>query len=301
MKINSIFSRLCLGAAIAVTGAVQLNADTIEVFGDAVTDLSAFDTVSGNGSTALVSVVGGAGAEQLSFLDNANDDAAEAYLDFGSANTGTADGNVTNGVRVEFDVSFNNTQFDTLVSDPEVVVRLGNAGANPTGGQFTGFQLNFRHETDDSTNQIRATNLGSSSTSSGLGDFVDLADGTSFNIVAFTNNDIVSQDYTEFGGGTVAAGTYDLYIDGVFIQNYTLGDLETDADTGEVFFDPTVGFGTFGIRSSSNSDLGVEVLFDNIRIGLNEDNGFSVAVPEPSSAILLLGGLFSLGLIRRRN
>ena len=47
MKINSIFSRLCLGAAIAATGAVQLNADTINVFGNGTTDLSEFTDMEG--------------------------------------------------------------------------------------------------------------------------------------------------------------------------------------------------------------------------------------------------------------
>ena len=279
---------IALGALALLVG--QGQAQIIEVFGDNVTDLSAFTTVSGDGMDALVSVQGGAGSELLSFLDNSGDDAAEAYFDFVPGG-----GNILNGFRLDFDVQFNNGDFATLVSDPEVVLRFGNAGTNPTGTTSTGFQLNFRHEDTDSTNQFRATNNGASSTSSGLGDFTDVADDTQFNFSVLANNAATAQDYTPFGGGsgTVASNTYDLFIDGNFIQNYTLGDVETG-------FDPALGFGSFGIRSSGNADLGTEVLFDNITIGINADNGFT-AVPEPGSAVLLLSGLFSLGLMRRRS
>ena len=281
---------IALGALALLVG--QGQAQIIEVFGDNVTDLSAFTTVSGDGMDALVSVQGGAGSELLSFLDNTADDSAEAYFDFVPGG-----GNILNGFRLDFDVQFNNGDFTTLISDPEVVLRFGNAGTNPTSTASTGFQLNFRHETDDSTNQFRATNNGASSTNSGLGTstgFNNVADDTPFSFTVLANNAATAQNYTPFGGGsgTVAANTYDLFIDGNFIQNYTLGDLET--------FDPAVGFGSFGIRSSGNADLGTEVLFDNIFIGINADNGF-IAVPEPGSAVLLLSGLFSLGLMRRRS
>ena len=280
MKIKSIFSRLCLGAAIAATGAVQVNADTIQVFGNGVDDLSAFNGGTDGSDTALVSVIGG----QLSVLDNDATDAPEAYVDFG---------NVTDGVRLEFDFEFNTADLDVVNTNPEVLIRFGNNGVETDSNADTGFQLNLRHA-NDSTNQIRAAN-GTSSTSSGLGDFVDLADGESFNIIALINNDSVAQDYTELGGGTVAAGTYDLFINGGLIGNF---DVVTTATSG---FDPALGLGTFGLNSSGSADAGVEVLFDNITIGIGEDNGFFTAVPEPSSAILLLSGLFSLGLIRRRN
>ena len=273
----------------------QGQAQIIEVFGDNVTDLSAFTTVSGDGMDALVSVQGGAGSELLSFLDNTADDSAEAYFDFVPGG-----GNILNGFRLDFDVQFNNDAFTTLVSDPEVVLRFGNAGTNPTGTTSTGFQLNFRHETDDSTNQFRATNNGSSSTNSGLGTstgFNNVADDTPFSFTVLANNAATAQDYIPFGGGsgTVAPNTYDLFIDGNFIQNYTLGDLETG-------FDPALGFGSFGFRSSGNSDLGTEVLFDNVFIGINADNGFvtTAAVPEPSSATLLLVGLVGFCSRRRR-
>ena len=201
---------------------------------------------------------------------------------------------------MDFDVQFNNDAFTTLVSDPEVVLRFGNAGTNPTGTTSTGFQLNFRHETDDSTNQFRATNNGASSTNSGLGTstgFNNVADDTPFSFTVLANNAATAQDYIPFGGGsgTVAPNTYDLFIDGNFIQNYTLGDLETG-------FDPALGFGSFGFRSSGNADLGTEVLFDNVTIGINADNGFvtTAAVPEPSSATLLLVGLVGFCSRRRR-
>ena len=268
-----------VGASIALAiVAVPSYGQVIEVFGPNVTDLSTFTSVSGDGMDALVSVQGAPGSELLSFLDNSSD-AAEAYFDFVPGG-----GNILNGFRLDFDVQFNNDAFTTLVSDPEVVIRFGNAGTNPTGTTSTGFQLNFRHETDDSTNQFRATNNGASSTASGLGTstgFNNVADDTPFSFTVLANNAATAQNYTPFGGGsgTVAPNTYDLFIDGNFIQNYTLGDLETG-------FDPALGFGSFGIRSSSNSDLGTEVLFDNITIGINDDNGF-LAVPEPGSAIVL--------------
>ena len=295
-------------SVIALAGLALLvghgQAQIIEVFGPTVTDLSTFTTVSGDGVDALVSVQGAPGSELLSILDNTGGDAAEAYFDFVPGG-----GNILNGFRLDFDVQFNNDAFTTLVSDPEVVLRFGNAGTNPTGTTSTGFQLNFRHETDDSTNQFRATNNGSSSTNSGLGTstgFNNVADDTPFSFTVLANNAPIAQDYVAFGGGsgTVAPNTYDLFIDGNFIQNYTLGDLETDLDPDgnlETGFDPALGFGSFGFRSSSNSDLGTEVLFDNVLIGINEDNGFiAAAIPEPGSAALLLSGLASFGLIRRR-
>ena len=285
-------------SVIALAGLALLvghgQAQIIEVFGPTVTDLSTFTTVSGDGVDALVSVQGAPGSELLSLLDNTGGDAAEAYFDFVPGG-----GNILNGFRLDFDVQFNNDAFTTLVSDPEVVLRFGNAGTNPTGTTSTGFQLNFRHETDDSTNQFRATNNGASSTNSGLGTstgFNNVADDTPFSFTVLANNAATAQNYTPFGGGsgTVAPNTYDLFIDGNFIQNYTLGDLETG-------FDPALGFGSFGFRSSGNSDLGTEVLFDNVFIGINEDNGFiAAAIPEPGSAALLLSGLASFGLIRRR-
>ena len=285
-------------SVIALAGLALLvghgQAQIIEVFGPTVTDLSTFTTVSGDGVDALVSVQGAPGSELLSLLDNTGGDAAEAYFDFVPGG-----GNILNGFRLDFDVQFNNDAFTTLVSDPEVVLRFGNAGTNPTGTTSTGFQLNFRHETDDSTNQFRATNNGASSTNSGLGTstgFNNVADDTPFSFTVLANNAATAQNYTPFGGGsgTVAPNTYDLFIDGNFIQNYTLGDLETG-------FDPALGFGSFGFRSSGNSDLGTEVLFDNVLIGINEDNGFiAAAIPEPGSAALLLSGLASFGLIRRR-
>ena len=283
--VSQLFTALVALALLVGQGQAQV----IEVFGPNVTDLSTFTSVSGDGMDAVVSVQGAPGFELLSFLDNSGNDSAEAYFDFVPGG-----GNILNGFRLDFDVQFNNDAFTTLVSDPEVVIRFGNAGTNPTGTTSTGFQLNFRHETDDSTNQIRATNLGANSTSSGLGSFTDLADDTPFSITVLANNAATAQDYTPFGGGsgTVAANTYDLFIDGQFIQNYTLGDPETG-------FDPALGFGSFGIRSSGNADIGTEVLFDNITIGINADNGFNT-VPEPGSAVLLLGGLGALGLVRRR-
>ena len=285
---------LSLGAsiALAITTAPSYG-EIIEVFGDTVTDLSSFTSISGNGVDALVSVQGAPGSELLSLLDNTGGDAAEAYFDFVPGG-----GNILNGFRLDFDVQFNNDAFTTLISDPEVVLRFGNAGTNPTGGFDTGFQLNFRHETDDSTNQFRATNNGSSSTNSGLGTstgFNNVADDTPFSFTVLANNAATAQNYTPFGGGsgTVAPNTYDLFIDGNFIQNYTLGDLETG-------FDPALGFGSFGFRSSGNADLGTEVLFDNVTIGINADNGFITAVPEPSSAALLLVGLVGFCGRRRR-
>ena len=305
MKIKRFNCMLSLGAsiALAITTAPSYG-EIIEVFGPTVTDLSTFTTVSGDGVDALVSVQGAPGSELLSLLDNTGGDAAEAYFDFVPGG-----GNILNGFRLDFDVQFNNDAFTTLISDPEVVLRFGNAGTNPTGGFDTGFQLNFRHETDDSTNQFRATNNGSSSTNSGLGTstgFNNVADDTPFSFTVLANNAATAQDYIPFGGGsgTVAPNTYDLFIDGNFIQNYTLGDLETDLDPDgnlETGFDPALGFGSFGFRSSGNSDLGTEVLFDNVFIGINEDNGFIAAtIPEPGSAALLLSGLASFGLIRRR-
>ena len=286
-------------SVIALAGLALLvghgQAQIIEVFGPTVTDLSTFTTVSGDGVDALVSVQGAPGSELLSLLDNTGGDAAEAYFDFVPGG-----GNILNGFRLDFDVQFNNDAFTTLISDPEVVLRFGNAGTNPTGGFDTGFQLNFRHETDDSTNQFRATNNGASSTNSGLGTstgFNNVADDTPFSFTVLANNAATAQNYTPFGGGsgTVAPNTYDLFIDGNFIQNYTLGDLETG-------FDPALGFGSFGFRSSGNSDLGTEVLFDNVFIGINADNGFvtTAAVPEPSSATLLLVGLVGFCSRRRR-
>ena len=286
MKINSIFSRLCLGAAIAATGAVQLNADTINVFGNGTTDLSEFTELDGS-DDAMLSVTGGG---QLSVIDNDPGDAPEGYVAFDAR---------TNGVRLEFDFEFNTNDLTVQNTNPEILVRFGNAGNDPDSNADTGFQLNLRHANND-TNQIRATN-DTSSTSSGLGDFTDIADGDSFNVVALINNDTVAQDYEESGGGTVAAGTYDLFINGNLIGNYILSDgLDNDDGTAQNY-DPTAGFGLFGINSSGSDDAGVEVLFDSVSIGLDEHNGFAVAVPEPSSAILLLSGLFSLGLIRRRN
>ena len=294
MKIKRFNCMLSLGAsiALAITTAPSYG-EIIEVFGPTVTDLSTFTTVSGDGVDALVSVQGAPGSELLSILDNTGGDAAEAYFDFVPGG-----GNILNGFRLDFDVQFNNGDFMTLVSDPEVVLRFGNAGTNPTGTTSTGFQLNFRHETDDSTNQFRATNNGASSTNSGLGTstgFNNVADDTPFSFTVLANNAATAQNYTPFGGGsgTVAPNTYDLFIDGNFIQNYTLGDLETG-------FDPALGFGSFGFRSSGNADLGTEVLFDNITIGINADNGFITAVPEPSSAALLLVGLVGFCGRRRR-
>ena len=284
-------------SVIALAGLALLvghgQAQIIEVFGPTVTDLSTFTTVSGDGVDALVSVQGAPGSELLSILDNTGGDAAEAYFDFVPGG-----GNILNGFRLDFDVQFNNDAFTTLVSDPEVVLRFGNAGTNPTGTTSTGFQLNFRHETDDSTNQFRATNNGASSTNSGLGTstgFNNVADDTPFSFTVLANNAPIAQDYVAFGGGsgTVAPNTYDLFIDGNFIQNYSLGDLETG-------FDPALGFGSFGFRSSGNADLGTEVLFDNVTIGINADNGFITAVPEPSSAALLLVGLVGFCGRRRR-
>ena len=267
------------------------NAETIDVFGGAtgVSDTSTFTALDGTPGSAEVSVIGG----QLSILDNNTTDAPEGYVDFG---------NVLNGVRLEFDFEFNNDALTISGSDPEILVRFGNNGVETDSTVRTGFQLNLRHETDDSTNQVRAAN-GTSSTNgngngpgTGLGSstgFTNVADGTSFNVVALINNATFSQDYAELGGGTVAANTYDLFIDGTLIGNYNLS-------AGSAGYDPTLGLGTFGLNSSGSSDAGAQILFDNITIGLNADNGFT-AVPEPSSALLLVGGLFSLGLMRRRN
>ena len=287
--VSQLFTALVALALLAGQGQAQV----IEVFGPNVTDLSTFTTVRGDGTDALVSVQGAPGAELLSILDNTTSDSAEAYFDFVPGG-----GNILNGFRLDFDVQFNNDAFTMLDSDPEVVIRFGNAGVIPSGTDATGFQLNFRHEDTDSTNQFRATNNGASSTASGLGTstgFNNVADDTPFSFTVLANNAATAQDYTPFGGGsgTVAANTYDLFINGNFIQNYTLRDLETGG------FDPALGFGSFGIRSSGNADIGTEVLFDNITIGINADNGFNT-VPEPGSAVLLLGGLGALGLVRRR-
>ena len=292
MKILKPFFVASVGAFLsiaAITGST--NAQIINVFGPPA-DLSMFDDMEGS-ATALVSVVG----TQLSALDNDTGDAPEAFVNFG---------NVTNGIRLEFDFEFNNDGLTEVGSDPEILVRFGNDGVQTDSNADTGFQLNLRHETDAPTpNQIRAAN-GTTSTNgngngpaggTGLGSstgFTAVADGQAINVVALINNDSIDQTFTELGGGTVAAGTSILFIDGVLIGNY---DLVTSATSG---FDPALGLGAFGLNSSGSSDSGANVLFNSIKIGLNADNGLTAVVPEPSSAVVLLGAMGFAGMLRRR-
>ena len=277
---------LLLTTAVAtLLTASNSHATVTQFFGDTVNDLSAWDEVKGDGSLATVSVVDDNGNDKLSFLDNSGADKPEAWYGFGP---------VTDGLKLDFDVQFNNAAFTTIVSDPEIRVRLGNNGNNPTNDAKTGFAMILRHEDTDSTNHVRAGKWNVtkvSSTSSGLGDYTDVADNTEFSVSLIINNATVDQTYNS-GANTVAANTYDLYIDDSFINNYTLGETVAGG------YDQSLGLGSFGILGSSDSDLGVDVWFDNIVLSTGVDNGLT-AVPEPST-FALIGGMIALGFVSSR-
>lgn len=277
-------------AALLAFSTASVNATITELFGPTVTDLSGWDVVKDDGGTglAVVSVVGGAGSEKLSLLDNSGGDKPEVFADF-------ADGNVLDGLHLSFDVAFDNASLTTLVSDPEIRLRFGNLGVDATSDAKTGFAMIFRHEDTDSTNQVRAGQWNGtdkvSSTSSGLGSYTNVADGLEFSVEIFANNAYTAQTYNA-GANTLAANTYDLYIDAAFIGNYALGE-----DTAE--FDRDLGFGTIGFLGSSDSDLGVALLVDNVILSTGADNGLT-AVPEPSTFAAIAGMLALASVICRR-
>lgn len=274
--------------ALLLFGATNTNATVTVLFGDSITDLSGFDTIKDDGvagSGATVSVVGAPGFEKLSFDDQSSSDKPEAYYDFG---------NTLEGLRLDFDVQFNNSGITPITGDPEMRLRLANNGVDPTSDAKTGFGMVFRNESDDGTNQVRAGKWNGtdkiSTTSSGLSSYNDVADNTEFSVSLIINNAFTDQTYNA-GANTVAANTYDLYIDEGFIGNYTLAE-----DTAD--YDRDLGFGTIGFLSSSDGDTGVDIWFDNIILSTGTDSGLT-AVPEPS-AFALIGGMIALGLANNR-
>ena len=272
----STIAPIIASAALLSFSSTDSHAAVDVLFGDSVTDLSGFDTIKGDGVGATVSVVGDAGSEKLSFKDQSTTDKPEAFFDFG---------NTLDGLRLDFDVQFNNGAIASIVSDPEIRLRLSNNEVDPTSDSKTGFAMVFRHEDTDSTNHVRAgqwsvSGAKVSTTSSGLSDYTNVADNSEFSVSLIINNAYTEQTYNS-GSNTVAANTYDFYIDDSFIGNYTLGE---DAAN----YDRDLGLGTIGILGSSDSDTGVDVIFDNIVLRTGVDNGLT-AVPEPSAFAMIFG------------
>lgn len=258
------------------------HAAVTEIFGNSVTDLSGFDNTKGTPGSADASVVNG----KLSFNDQSGTDKPEAYHSFT---------NTVGGLRLDFKVQFNNSAITNLVSDPEIRLRLGNNGLDPTSDAKTGFAMVFRHEDTDSSNQIRAGQWSTnkvSTTSSGLSSYTSVAENTELDISLYINNAYTDQTYNS-GANTVAANTYDLYIDGDLKGNYALGETIVGG------FDRDVGFGMIGFLGSSDSDQGVDVWFDDIFLRTDADSGMT-PVPEPSTFAMLFGAVALAYTVCRR-
>ncbi|NDV62920.1 PEP-CTERM sorting domain-containing protein [Puniceicoccales bacterium CK1056] len=258
--------------------ALSANAATVNVFNGVVTDLSGFDSVSGE-----VAVSGGF----LSIQDTVTDGKPEALVDFG--------GNVLGGIKIELDYNFQNNGL-TAVSDPEIRMRMGNSGTSPTSDSKNGFGLYLRNPTgttlDDS--QFRPAKWDGVSKMSSQSTITNIADGVWSSAEFYLNNSFSAMEYTV--GSTVytlAANTYTLWVDGAEVVTFGLGE-----DTAD--FDRDLGFGNLLFVGSSNSDAGVAVLLDNITVYTGVDSGIT-PVPEPSTYALLLG-VMAIGFVlyRRR-
>jgi hypothetical protein len=293
MKIKLRCIHIAISAIALTFLAGQSQADIIELFGDTVIDTSNLSDGGGpkGDANSAVSVVGAAGSEKLRFQDESTTDKPEAFHEFG---------NVLDGFRLDFTHAFDNSSItDTanIISDPEIRLRLGNSGVSPTSDSRTGFGMHFRHRSSDGTNEVRRGQWNGTdkiSTSSINSSIPDLADGVEVDYVIFANNAFEEAEYTFSGDRTLAANTYDLFVDGVFVNNYLLGE-----DTA--LFDRDLGFGRIGFLGSSDGDSGHISLFDDITLYTGADTGLTFAgVPEPGSMSLLLGGFLSLGFIRRR-
>ncbi len=116
--------------------------------------------------------------------------------------------------------------------------------------------------------------------------------------VSFLTNvdDVNSITYTAFDqiGATLAADSIATFVNGVLVD--TRGN-----NVNGTGFDNSLGVNKLGFTGESDSKLNADYLFDNITFLTGADAGIVTAVPEPSSAALILSGLFSLGLMRRRN
>jgi hypothetical protein len=142
--------------------------------------------------------------------------------------------------------------------------------------------LNFRdHNTGSATGRLMAT--------TGSGSFSSFSSGPDAGYAFLADTSYTGSFAIERISAT------ELQLTGTLDGNtYSVVDAAVDSfDFGLLGFH--VNSNQFGSSSSAGDpDNGID--FTNINVDFTP-----AAVPEPASAVLLLGGLFSLGLIRRRN
>ena len=256
----------CLALAMLTCSA---NADVITLYEDA-SDFAGISEVESDGTTFVVenitnSAIGDGDA--LRIFDGSDTRKPQAYWDL--------DDTINDAFRLDFSAAIANAD---SMNQNDILLRFGNNNTDRPDSSSRTFGT-FSFEQDGSLKSDGSTR----------GDF--LAGPLDISIVGNINSTPLT--YTLFGvDRTLDPLSTDLYVDGVLVEASEALNIGSNIVVAD-------GINEFGFLGQSDATVGGDFSFDNVILFTGSDISTSV-VPEPSSAALLMGGLFSLGLVRRR-